>query len=121
LRKLVTPKYLQFEFSLATRVVDDQPLPKGEVQASRTPELVHFFPRKSTPQGFPQKLYHLVMSEPEVDQWDHDPARGQAALFHLGALSGLITGIEMPGWTRAQNYRLRSLGCFSTIRRGSCR
>jgi DNA helicase II / ATP-dependent DNA helicase PcrA len=31
-------------------------------------------------------------------------------MFHLGALSGLITGVETPGWTSATNYHWQIIG-----------
>jgi DNA helicase-2/ATP-dependent DNA helicase PcrA len=97
--------------SLAKRVVDAEPLSRAGAQVLRTPELRDFLSSKNQLRRvFPQKLYHLLLSEAEVDQWDRDRTRGQAALFHLGALSGLITGIETPGWTSAQNYRWQIIG-----------
>src|SRR5206468_7480705 len=32
------------------------------------------------------------------------------AMFHLGVLSGLITGIETPGWTSAKDYYWQIIG-----------
>jgi len=97
--------------SLAKRVVDEQLLSRGEVQALRNPDLRDFLCSKNQLRRvFPQKLYHFLLSEAEVDQWDQDRVRGQAALFHLGALSSLITGIETPGWTSAQSYRWQIIG-----------
>ena len=104
-------RLLKAAMGLAKRVVDEQSLLRSEVQALRTPDLREFLCSKNQLRRvFPQKLYHLLLSEAEVDQWDQDRARGQAALFHLGALSGLITGIETPGWTSAQNYRWQIIG-----------
>ena len=31
-------------------------------------------------------------------------------MFHLGVLSGLITGIETPGWTSAKDYHWQIIG-----------
>jgi ATP-dependent DNA helicase UvrD/PcrA len=59
---------------------------------------------------FPQQLFHFLLSEAGVDAWDTCEGRGQTAMFHLGALSGLITGIETPGWTSAQDYRWQIIG-----------
>jgi DNA helicase-2/ATP-dependent DNA helicase PcrA len=52
----------------------------------------------------------MLLSEAEVDLWDTCEGRGQAALFHLGALSGLITGIETPGWTSVRDYPWQIIG-----------
>lgn len=59
---------------------------------------------------FPQQLFHFLMSEAGVDAWGTCEGRGQAAMFHLGALSSLITGVETPGWTSAQDYRWQIIG-----------
>lgn len=59
---------------------------------------------------FPQQLFHWLLSEAEVENWDTCEGRGQAAMFHLGALSELITGIETPGWTSAKSYKWQIIG-----------
>lgn len=59
---------------------------------------------------FPQQLFHWLLSEAEVENWDTCEGRGQAAMFHLGALSGLITGIETPGWTSTKSYKWQIIG-----------
>jgi DNA helicase-2/ATP-dependent DNA helicase PcrA len=59
---------------------------------------------------FPQQIFHMLLAEAEVEGWDTCVGRGQTAMFHLGALSGLITGIETPGWTSVQDYRWQVIG-----------
>jgi DNA helicase-2/ATP-dependent DNA helicase PcrA len=59
---------------------------------------------------FPQQLFHYLLSEAGVDSWDTCEGRGQNAMFHLGALSSLITGIETPGWTSARDYGWQIVG-----------
>jgi len=59
---------------------------------------------------FPQQLFHLLLTEAGVESWDTCEGRGQTAMFHLGALSGLITGIETPGWTSVQDYPWQIVG-----------
>src|SRR5581483_10620600 len=54
---------------------------------------------------FPQTLFHLVLSEGGVSEWDQSATNGTTAMFHLGALSGLIKGIETPGWTTAVEFK----------------
>jgi ATP-dependent DNA helicase UvrD/PcrA len=61
---------------------------------------------------FPQQIFHWLLSEAEVQNWDTVEGRGQAAMFHLGALSGLITGIETPGWTNTKSYKWQVIGLF---------
>lgn len=70
-----------------------------------SPGLRHFLTSKNELRRvFPQKLFHMLLSEAEVDVWDTGEGRGQTALFHLGALSSLITGLETPGWTSVHDY-----------------
>ncbi len=54
---------------------------------------------------FPQQLYHWMLDEAGVYLWDELGANGQSAMFHLGQLSRLITSIETPGWTTANDLR----------------
>lgn len=54
---------------------------------------------------FPQRLLQDLMAEGGVWQWDTDTPRGRMAMFHLGQLSSLVTGIETPGWTSASSFR----------------
>ena len=53
---------------------------------------------------FPQTLYHWVLSEAEVGDWEAVKGRGETALFHLGTLSSLVTGIETPGWNTSAAF-----------------
>src|SRR5262249_18908330 len=50
------------------------------------------------------------LSEAGVSRWDTCVDRGQAAMFHLGTLSTLITGIETPGWTSVRDYPYQIIG-----------
>ncbi|AEW03635.1 UvrD/REP helicase [Sulfobacillus acidophilus DSM 10332] len=59
---------------------------------------------------FPQTIYHWLLTEAEIDRWDTGFPRGETALFHLGALSGLVTGLETPGWTSATDYKWQIVG-----------
>jgi DNA helicase-2/ATP-dependent DNA helicase PcrA len=49
---------------------------------------------------FPQSLLHFLLEEAGVEAWDSADPRAQTAMFHLGQLSRLVTGLETPGWTR---------------------
>ena len=40
-----------------------------------------------------------------MSDWDTETTRGRMAMFHLGQLSSLVTGIETPGWTSPSSYR----------------
>lgn len=93
------------------RVGEGGHLSSSEAAIFRTPKLRTFLKaRNALRRVFPQQLFHLLLSEAEVDAWDTDSGRGQAALFHLGALSSLITGIETPGWTSAKDYAWQIIG-----------
>lgn len=59
---------------------------------------------------FPQRIFHMLLGEGEVEAWDAGEERGRTAMFHLGALSKLITGIETPGWTRVDAFRRQIIG-----------
>ena len=79
----------------------------------RTPRLRQFLAaRGEIRRIFPQLIYHMLLAEAEVESWDTTEGRGQQALFHLGALSGLVTGLETPGWTSAKDYPWQMIGLF---------
>jgi ATP-dependent DNA helicase UvrD/PcrA len=83
----------------------------SQTKLLRTQGLRDFLERKQELRRlFPQQLFHWLLSEAEVENWDSCEGRGQAAMFHLGALSGLITGIETPGWTNTKSYKWQIIG-----------
>lgn len=83
----------------------------AQTKILRTQGLRNFLERKQELRRlFPQQLFHWLLSEAEVENWDTCEGRGQAAMFHLGALSGLITGIETPGWTNTKSYKWQIIG-----------
>jgi DNA helicase-2/ATP-dependent DNA helicase PcrA len=61
--------------------------------------------RGETRRVFPQRILHDLMAEGGVSNWDTETSRGRMAMFHLGQLSSLVTGIETPGWTSPSSYR----------------
>jgi DNA helicase II / ATP-dependent DNA helicase PcrA len=84
---------------------------QSQTKILRTDGLRDFLERKPELRRlFPQQLFHWLLSEAEVENWDTCEGRGQAAMFHLGALSGLITGIETPGWTNTKSYKWQVIG-----------
>ena len=93
------------------RISEGQTLTASEASRLRTPKLRDFLTSKNRLRRlFPQQLFHMLLSEAEVDAWDTCEGRGQTALYHLGALSGLITGLETPGWTSVEGYRWQIVG-----------
>ena len=95
--------------AIRARINDDDKKPRSS--PFRTPKLRDFLSsRKKLRRVFPQLIFHMLLSEAEVGVWDTCEGRGQAALFHLGALSGLITGIETPGWTSTSDYPWQIIG-----------
>lgn len=97
--------------AIASRIETGTTLSAKQAAAFRTPSLREFLTKSSDLRRvFPQKIFHMLLSEAEVEAWDTCEGRGQTALFHLGALSGLITGIETPGWTSTRDYRWQIIG-----------
>lgn len=93
------------------RMKETHSLTASQASALRTPKLRDFLTsRNEIRRVFPQQLFHMLLAEAEVDAWDTCEGRGQAALFHLGALSGLITGLETPGWTSVDGYPWQVIG-----------
>jgi len=93
------------------RIKENRILTPKQAAALRTPKLRDFLTsRNQLRRLFPQRLFHMLLSEAQVEAWDTGKDRGQAALFHLGALSGLITGLETPGWTSVDEYRWQIIG-----------
>ena len=93
------------------RIKENSSLTTKQASALRTPRLREFLTaRNELRRLFPQRLFHMLLSEAEVEAWDTCEGRGQTALFHLGALSGLITGLETPGWTSVVGYPWQIIG-----------
>ncbi|MCZ7434863.1 ATP-dependent DNA helicase [Micromonospora sp. WMMC241] len=55
---------------------------------------------------FPQAILHALLEEAGVAAWDAMGPAGETYMFHIGALSSMVTSIETPGWTTP--YDLRS-------------
>lgn len=97
--------------ALEERIRAGHALGGSQAAVFRTPRLRAFLTaRNELRRVFPQQLFHMLLAEAEVDAWDTCEGRGQAALYHLGALSGLITGLETPGWTSVRDYPWQIIG-----------
>lgn len=97
--------------ALKAKILDGCVCTADEVRFFRTAKLRDFLTNKKTLRRvFPQQLFHWLLSEGETEHWDTCDGRGETAMFHLGALSGLITGIETPGWTSPTDYKWQIIG-----------
>ena len=97
--------------AIHSRITKNKRLTSKRVAGFRTLKLRNFLTSGNDLRRlFPQQLFHLLLAEAEVEAWDTCEGRGQAALFHLGALSGLITGLETPGWTSVSDYPWQIIG-----------
>jgi ATP-dependent DNA helicase UvrD/PcrA len=97
--------------AIRLRIKENRSPSAAQAAALRTPKLREFLTsRNQLRRLFPQQLFHMLLSEAEVESWDTCEGRGQTALFHLGALSGLITGLETPGWTSVDGYPWQIIG-----------
>lgn len=113
--KLAVNREVEDRTVLAASMIRDRINGKSYQQSQtkilRTQGLRNFLERKPELRRlFPQQLFHWLLSEAEVENWDTCEGRGQSAMFHLGALSGLITGIETPGWTNTKSYKWQVIG-----------
>ncbi len=114
--KLIFPesaqaRLLEAATLLHKRIVSEQSASPREVQEFRSAELRDFLVnKKPLRRVFPQQIYHWLLAEAGVDAWDTGEGRGQAAMFHLGAFSKMVTGIETPGWTSASDYKWQIIG-----------
>lgn len=68
---------------------------------------------------FPQAIYHAFLQEAGVGAIDGLGSDGETVMFHLGALSSLITSIETPGWTTAGDLRSQVIGLTAWGPQGS--
>lgn len=97
--------------ALKKRILDGERLGRKDVELFRSSTLREFLTSTGDVRRvFPQRIYHWFLTEAEIEQWDTGSPRNQAAMFHLGTLSGLITGLETPGWTSASDYKWQIIG-----------
>lgn len=96
---------------LHQRIKKGRHFDKDAVSRFRSAELRDFLARRSAIRRvFPQQIYHWLLAEAEIDRWDTVEGRGQTAMFHLGAFSTMVTGIETPGWTSVDDYTWQVIG-----------
>ncbi len=96
-----------------SRLEGEQAPPEAILKRIRTPQLADWLRRRQAPRGAsPQALYHYLLGEAGVADWESVPGRGQVAMFHLGQLSSLVTGIEMPGWMPARDFKYQIIALY---------
>jgi len=109
--KAAEERLLAAAVMLHGRIKTGNSFSSGDVSGFRSGELREFLKKKKPLRRvFPQQIYHWLLSEAETDAWDTVEGRGQTALFHLGAFSKMVTGIETPGWTSADDYSWQVIG-----------
>lgn len=109
--KTIEDRLLSAASKLQGRIKNGTTYTSKDVAALRGNELKDFLQNSnSVRRVFPQTIYHWLLYEAAVDAWDTVEGRGQAALFHLGAFSKMVTGIETPGWTSAEDYDWQVIG-----------
>jgi DNA helicase II / ATP-dependent DNA helicase PcrA len=113
---LVLDKTTEERLVLATRLLRLRIEGKGsanraQLRKLQTPQLIEEL-QKTNPvrRVFPQTLYHLLLAEARIAEWDVLKGRGATAMFHLGALSTLIKGMETPGWTSPSDFKYQIIG-----------
>lgn len=90
------------------RISGEPPAPRQVLASLRTPQLVKWLSSGKPPRRvFPQTLFQFTVAEAEVGEWEAVVRRGGTAMFHLGALSALVKGMETPGWTSAGDFRFQ--------------
>lgn len=112
---LALPRNIESRITFAAeslhRRISGKSIDAKDVGLLRTPALRELLlARNEVRRVFPQQIFHMLLAEAEVDVWDTGEGRGQTAMFHLGALSGLITGIETPGWTSSRDFPWQIIG-----------
>jgi DNA helicase-2/ATP-dependent DNA helicase PcrA len=84
---------------------------KRDIAKVETRPLKHWLTQWSRPSKelrriFPQTIYQWLASELGIQRWDGQKhPRARTAMFHLGQLAGLLTGIETPGWVTARDLK----------------
>jgi DNA helicase-2/ATP-dependent DNA helicase PcrA len=93
--------------AINARISDGNRLSAKDVQLFETRSLREFLSKGPQPlrRVFPQAILHDILSEAGLGAWDAQAGRSSLAMFHIGQLSTLVTGIETPGWTSTSQYR----------------
>lgn len=88
------------------RITDGRTFTAQEINLFKSPALKTWLKNnRSLRRVFHQKIYHMLLEEIGVEDWDTETGRGSTALFHLGAFSKMLTSIETPGWTSVTDFK----------------
>lgn len=82
--------------------------PTAAVRRLRCPEAKRWLQRTPRPRRiFPQTIFHWLLNEGAIHAWENDTNRlvAEAARFHVGQLSRLVTRLETSGWTPAESLK----------------
>jgi DNA helicase-2/ATP-dependent DNA helicase PcrA len=91
---------------LQRRISGEAPPAKESLRELHTADVVQWLRTgQQVRRVFPQRIFHLLLAEGGAREWDGAGRRGNAAMFHLGQLSSLLTQIETPGWVSSQGYK----------------
>ena len=92
---------------LVRRRLEGEPVEGNATSQLHTQPLIEFIRRKGELRRiFPQTIYQWLVAEAGIAEWDATPtARANAAMFHMGQFSGLLTGVETPGWVRPDSMK----------------
>ena len=87
--------------------LSDRPTDHGVIGRLRTAEMCTWLKRTGAPRRiYPQTLFQWLAAEAGIAKWDIDgDPRATAAMFHLGQLAGLMTGVETPGWVTPSDFK----------------
>ncbi|WP_045827464.1 ATP-dependent helicase [Teredinibacter turnerae] len=97
--------------ALHDRIKHNRVFSEDEIQHLETTKLKRFLTRKSSHRRvFPQEIFHWMIAEAHIHEWDNGSSIGEAAIFHLGAFSKLVTSLETPGWTSTSDYEWQVIG-----------
>ncbi len=94
---------------------EEQPRPTPSETDQLASKSLRKLLRGATPRRvFPQSILLELANEFDISAWDNGTARGETAMFHLGALSTIVTGIESSGWTstRALKSKMIALALY---------
>lgn len=102
----ITEKLLKAAVCISRKLAGED-LKSDEISSIDSQEFRKWLGRKGKLRRvYPQTLFHWLTAEANVPEWDTlDSPRAISAMFHLGQLSSLITGIETPGWVTPQDLK----------------